>query len=134
MGCARRAHTDAGDIVVGWLTKLVLVLAVVGVAMFDAISVGAAQMNASDDASGAASAAQTAWVSSHNVQAAYDAAEQSLTNPSEQILTRGFTIDADGTVRLELRRTVTTLVLHRIGPLKKYTVVTAAGEATAPTS
>lgn len=125
---------DRGSIVVGWLTKLVVVIAVLGVMAFDAIAVGAARMNASDDANQAASAAQTAWQSSHNVQTAYGAAEGSLTNSSEQILTRGFAIDPDGTVHLLLRRTAPTLVMSKIGPLKKYTIVTVSGEATPPTS
>jgi hypothetical protein len=33
-----------------------------------------------------------------------------------------------------LRRTATTLVMAKIGPLKKYTVFTVQGEATTPAS
>lgn len=126
---------DAGSIVIGWLTKLVAVLAIIGVMAFDALSIGAAHVSATDDADSAASAAQTAWAAKHDVQTAYNAAAASLTNPSEQVLTRGFAVDPDGTVHLLLRRTVsTTLVLRHLGPLKKYTVFTVVGEATPPTT
>ena len=60
---------------------------------------------------------------------AYNAAVEAITSPAERVLVRGFTITPDGSVRLLLRRDVTTLVAHDIGPLKKYTVVTAHGEA-----
>jgi len=125
-----RARTDNGSIVVGWLVKLAVVLAVLGVIGFDAISVGAGHLAASDDANQAAQAAAVDWRSNHNVQSAYDAAVESLPSTSESILTRSFTIGADGSVHLMLRRTITTLVMYKIGPLKKYTVVTTPGEAT----
>ena len=48
-------------------------------------------------------------------------------------MVRGFTVEPDGSVRLLLRRDVTTLVAYRIGPLKKYTVATEQGEAAPPT-
>jgi hypothetical protein len=133
-GCGTHFGHDTGSIVVGWLTKLVVALALVGVMAFDALSVGAAHVSASDDANQAAAAAQSDWLNSHDVQSAYNAAAESLTNSSEQVLTRGFSIEPDGSVHLLLQRTATTLVLNRIGPLRKYTVFTTAGEATAPTS
>ena len=54
MNCTGR---DSGSIVLGWLTKLVVVLLLVGVVLFDFVSVGVARMTASDDANTAAQAA-----------------------------------------------------------------------------
>lgn len=125
---------DRGSIVIGWLTKVAALIAIVGVLLFDGISVGVARMNGADDASSAASAANFEWTQTHNVQEAYNAAVGSLSHADETILTREFTIDPDGTVHLLLRRTATTLVMGKIGPLKRYTVVTVSGEATTPTS
>lgn len=125
---------DRGSIVIGWLGKIAVVLAVLGIALFDGISVGVAHMNAQDDANGAAVAANTAWTQTHNLQQAYDAAAESITNSDETVLTRGFSIDNDGTVHLLLHRTAMTLVMRHIGPLKQYTVFTVSGEATTPTS
>jgi hypothetical protein len=124
---------DSGSIVLGWLTKLMVVLLLVGVVLFDFVSVGVARMSATDDANTAAEAASSEWIHTHDVQLAYNAAVEAVTNPAEHVLTRGFTISPDGSTHLLLTREATTLVAYRIGPLKKYTKVTATGEATAPT-
>jgi negative regulator of sigma E activity len=127
------AVRDRGSIVVGWFAKIVVVMAVVAIAMFDGISVGVAHMNGSDDANMAASAANFEWTQTHNVDDAYKAAVDAVTNGNEKVLTNGFSIDADGTVHLLLRRTAVTLAMSKIGPLKKYTVFTVRGEATTAT-
>jgi hypothetical protein len=124
---------DSGSIVLGWLTKVMLVMAIAGIVLFDGVSVGVARMSAQDDANTAAGAASADWKSSHNIQSAYNAATEVITNPSERVLTRGFRIDPDGTVHLLVRRSATTLLMYRIGPLKKYGVVTEPGEAAPPT-
>ena len=128
-----RNRRDSGSIVLGWLTKLMVILLLVGVVLFDFVAVGVARMSASDDANMAAQAASAEWAHSHNVQQAYDAAVEAVSNPAEHVLVRGFTIDTDGSAHLLLRRDVTTIVAYRIGALKKYTTVTAHGEASAPT-
>jgi hypothetical protein len=124
---------DGGSIVLGWLTKLMVVMLLVGVVLFDFVAVGVSRMSATDDANTAAQAAGQEWEHSHNVQLAYNAAVQAISNPSERVLVRGFSISADGSAHLLLRRETTTLLAYRIGPLKKYTTVTAHGEASAPT-
>jgi type II secretory pathway pseudopilin PulG len=123
---------DSGSIVLGWLTKLIVAIAIVGVALFDTISVAAARLGATDDASTAAEAAVAAYHSSHNVQEAYQAAVETLPSDTESLPPRQFVVQPDGSVNLVLRRTTTTLVAHRIGPLKKYAVVVVHGEATQP--
>ena len=44
-------------------------------------------------------------------------------NPLNVIDPKTFRVDPNGTVHLKISRTATTLVLYRIGPLKKYGVV-----------
>ena len=127
------ARRERGSIVVGWLTKLAVVLSLVGLALFDAVAVGVNHVAASDDANSAAEAAGSAWRAGHDVQAAYAAAVLAVTNDNERVLPRGFTIDPDGTVHLLLRRETHTLVMRYLGPLKKYEVVVTAGTATPPT-
>lgn len=114
---------DDGSIVLGWLTKLIVAIALVGVALFDSLAIGAAHLGASDDANTAAETAAADYRTSHNVQAAYDAAVATLPSDSESIPPKQFIVEPDGTINLVLRRTTTTLVTHRIGPLKKYSVV-----------
>src|SRR6478672_2766953 len=128
MDYARRAPranelSDHGSIVLGWLTKLAVAIAIVGLVLFDSISIGAASLGAKDDANNAASAASQSFWSSHNVDTAYQAALESLPSGSETIPAKTFLIHPDGSVSLVLHRSVKTLVAHDIGFLKKYTNV-----------
>jgi hypothetical protein len=129
----RNARTDTGSIVVGWLVKVALVLFVVGVAGFDGIAVASAHLSASDDANTAASAAASDYWNNHSVASAVRAANDAITSPNEQLVADTLTIARDGSVTLLLRRDITTVVMHDIGPLKKYTVITVRGEAPPPT-
>lgn len=117
------ARHDAGSIVLGWLTKLIVAIAFVGVALFDSLAIGAAHLGASDDANTAAETAAANYRISHDVQAAYQAAVETLPSDAESIAPQQFVVEPDGTINLVLRRTTTTLVAHRVGPLKKYSVV-----------
>jgi hypothetical protein len=127
------ARRDHGSIVIGWLTKLAVSLAVVGLMLFDGLAVGAAHLAATDDANQAAQAGAAEYRTSHDVQAAYQAAVESITSDSETLPAQQFVVEPDGTVQLALRRTITTLLVHRIGPLKKYAVVVEHGESSPPT-
>jgi hypothetical protein len=125
------ASRDRGSVVIGWLVKLVAVLALVSISAFDAISVGAARVSGADDADTAALAAADTWRDTHNINSALDAA-RAATGSNETVLSNGFSVDPDGTVHLVMHKTATTLVMFRIGPLKKYTVVTLKGESGPP--
>ena len=127
------ARRDNGSIVIGWLTKLMVATAIIGLALFDTLSIGAAKLGASDDANTAAEAASADFRQNHNVQSAYQVALDSLPSDSETIPAREFVVEPDGTVELVLHRTTTTLVAHKIGPLKQYTFVTVHAVATPPT-
>src|SRR5438552_3888444 len=59
--CARVETDDRGDIVLGWLTKLIVVLGVLGLLGFDAISLVQSRFQASDRATTAASAAADSY-------------------------------------------------------------------------
>lgn len=125
------AGTDRGDIVLGWLTKVVVVLALAGLVVFDTMAVAVAHVSAQDDANTAAMAASDVWHAQrgqHDLQAAYNAAAGAVEGKGESVLTAGFTIDPDGTVHLRLRKQATTLMLYRLGGLKKYATVTVSGE------
>jgi hypothetical protein len=125
---------DAGSIVMGWLVKLALLLAIFGIAAVDAVAVGSAHLTTTDDANSAASAAAADFRTSHNVASATSAAADAITNPSEQIVPGSLVIAGDGSVTVSVQRKITTVVMYRIGPLKKYTVIRVKGEATPPTS
>jgi len=127
-----RGESDRGDVILGWLTKIVVFSAVIGVIGFDAISISTSRLGAEDDANAAASAASDTWQETHKLQLAYDAAAEVAQQHGETVPPRSLTIGADGTVHLTVVRTATTLLVHRIGPLRHLDVVREHGSATPP--
>ena len=108
---------DRGDIVLSWLTRIVVVLAIAGLGLFDAISVGTTAVSLTDQGNMAAREASEAWQTTDNVQAAYDAAVKAATeaNPQNVVDPETFTIDQDNTVHLTVSRTATTILLYHWG-------------------
>lgn len=111
---------QAGGIVVGWLTKLVIGLSLVGVVGYDVAALAIARFNADDQAREAARSASQEYRSSRNVQNAYDAAVASLQDSGATIDTGDFEVAQDGTVALTLRTRAETVVVEKVGPLKRY--------------
>jgi hypothetical protein len=122
---------DRGDIILGWLVKLVVVLGLVGLAGFDVLSVATNRISLSDDGTTAAMAASDVYGSSHSSRAAYAAADRSAKDAGATLETRGFQILPDGTVFLTLHRTAHTLIIKRVGPLQRFALGTVAARARA---
>jgi hypothetical protein len=118
---------DAGDVVVSWLTKIVVISALLGLIGFDAISIGVSRMSVVDDANSAVQAASQAWQSNHhNIELAYQAAQEALPDPtSEEVEVKGFQVQSDGTVQLTVTKTARTLLLHHVHRFAHYAVVSA---------
>jgi hypothetical protein len=120
---------DSGSIVIGWLTKLAVTLAVLGLIAFDGIALVSAHFNAADHANTVAGVAADTYKGSRNVQQAYDAASAEAAKNDESVDTTTFRVQpTDGKVTLVLHRTATTLWMQRVGFLKKYLDITASGE------
>jgi type II secretory pathway pseudopilin PulG len=119
---------ERGDIVLGWLTRLVVVLAVLGTIAFDGVSLAQARFQAADRATTAANAAADAYKASRDVQTAFNAAYATL-SPGDTIETQTFTVAADGTVTLRLHHQAPTLLVSKIGPLKHWQDAVETGEA-----
>ena len=115
--------SDRGSIVLGWLTKLILVLSVVGLLGFDLISLGTARLQAEDHAQAAARAAVQAYSGPRSVQPAYDAALAEVVAEGDSIDAPSFSFAADGSVTLTLRRTAPTLLVRKISALRKHAEV-----------
>ena len=114
---------DRGDIVLGWLTKLVATLAVLGVLGFDAVSLGAARFQAEDHAQAAVRAANDAFRGSQDLQAAYDAALAEVAEHGDTIDPQTFTVAPDGTITLTLQRTAPTMLVEKVGPARDWAEV-----------
>ena len=133
-------HTgERGDIVVGWLTKVVVTLALFALAAFDTISIATARFGVTDDANSAAESANSAWTNSsgsaqNRLDLAYNAAAEYAEQHGETCPAKYFSVSSTGEVRLRLERKATTLLVGRIGPLKKVASIHGNGEATTPQS
>lgn len=107
-----------------------VILGIVGVGGYDGFSIMSNNVSTENDAQNAAYAASQAWHNDNeNLTMAYQAAVQAVAGKNETVLTRGFTVDADGTIHLLVRRTANTILFNRIGPLKHVTVTTQHGDA-----
>ncbi len=117
--------SDRGDIVIGWLVKLVFVLGVFGLLGYDALAVGISRFTLIDQGESAARAASESWRLSHDIQLAYNSALLNAedADPGNAVDTTSFAVDADGTVHLRIERTVATLVLEKVTVLKTWAEV-----------
>jgi hypothetical protein len=116
---------DRGAFKVHWLVKAGLAIAILGVLGYDGFVTIATHLKAENDAQNAAYAASQFWnddpEARSSIQQVFDAAVQyeKLNNPSEHVCAgpadmvcdgKGhFSIDADGTVHLVIRREAKTI-------------------------
>lgn len=126
---------DRGDILLGWLTRVVVALAVVAVIGIDAVTVAMATVSIQDQANTAAAAARDDYATHHNTQQAYRAALASAHegDPSDVIRPADFRVTAQGTVTLVVSRPIHTVVAHFL-PVDKIKTATADGTAAPATS
>ncbi|HEX8001554.1 MAG TPA: hypothetical protein VF519_02545 [Mycobacteriales bacterium] len=123
---------ERGSIIVGWLTKVALVITIVGILGFDAISVATTKMSAADDAQQAARAGADAWVDTRgDVEEAYRAALGYAEKHGGSIDPKDFVVAEDGTVRVRVVKNATTLIFYRNGTTKKWAHVEADGASRA---
>lgn len=122
-------RTDDGSIVIGWLSKLVVLFALFGVIAYDGVNVVVANFGAADDAATAAREATDTFQRTKDVQAAYDAAVATLDGAGDAVETATFRVGDDGSVDLIVVRHPSTLWMKRIGLFDDITTVRQAGHA-----
>jgi hypothetical protein len=115
-------NSDSGAIVLGWLTRLVVVFAVLGVLAYDGVSVVVAHVHV------AASSAADTYKTGKSVQQAYEQAEADAQADGDSIKPQDFVVLPTGTVQITLHRVAVTLWMQRIGPLKHLTDVAGKGQ------
>jgi hypothetical protein len=125
----RTVGNDRGLVRLITITRVVVLLAIVGVFGYDGFAILSNHVSTENDAQTAAYAASQSYHDHPNLSLAYQAAEQSVAGKGETVLTQGFRVDTDGTIHLLVRRTVHTVVFGRVGPLKHLTVTTEHGDA-----
>lgn len=116
----RRCTGERGDVVLGWLTRLTAVLAVLGVLGFDAVALGVGRLAAEDHAQQAARAAVRTWDQTPDLQRAYEAALAEVDPVEDTIAPDSFAVSPDGDVTLTLTHTSATLIVERVGPVRSW--------------
>lgn len=123
-----RGSGDRGDIVLGWLTRLTVILGLVGLVGFDLISLGVGRLATEDAAQSAAGAAVRSWEDAQNVQRAYEAALSEIDPGSGLdigIPPDSFSIAPDGAVTLTLERTAATMLVEKVPPIRSWATARA---------
>ena len=129
-------RADRGDIVLGWLVRLVVLLSILGVFAFDSLSIGAGRFSIEDQANDAARAAAAQWASTKDAQRAFDSAWKSATeaNPTNEIAVSSFLIDPAGQAHLTVTREAPTFVVRLVAPVRHWATVKANGVSRASMS
>lgn len=120
---------DRGDIVLGWLTKVVVALSVVGVLGFDGISLLHARVSADDSAVQAAIAARDGWQNTQDAQFAFAQAQSSASETGVTLYVKDMVIEPDGTVRVVVHKKAKTFFLRHVGKLDSIADITGHGRA-----
>ncbi len=131
----RTPSGDAGGIVLGWLTRLTVILALVAVVAFDGISIATSRLSLEDAGNQAARSASETWQSTHDIRAALASAQRAATdaNADTTVVSDSLSVDADGTAHLTVTREASTLIAGHIGPMRHWCDlrVQGAGKSTA---
>lgn len=137
IGPMRRTSDESG-IILNWLVKLAVLLAVLAVIGFDGGSIVINKFSLSSSAEDVAVAVSLRVSDSPNANfsdsqiyamAVEEAKDEDNGATDAKVLRKGTEIDEEGNVHVSLRRRADTIVTKYIGPLKKYTVGTGDGQA-----
>lgn len=107
----KRHGAEDGDIIVGWLVRLVITVAIFALVVFEVVAVILANVRVDDAAGEVARSAVVAYGSSGSLASSEDAAEQTAIENDVRLDT--FEQDGD-TVVIEVSADAETLVLHRL--------------------
>lgn len=123
LGSAR--GNERGDIVLGWLVKLAVILALVGVIAYDAFAIAYNHVAASDDARSVANAASDVLILKNaSKRAAIETAEDRASTRGVDLNVEELVINRDGSVEVTVHRSVDTIVTKYLGPLADYATST----------
>ncbi|HVE98916.1 MAG TPA: hypothetical protein VNA12_07030 [Mycobacteriales bacterium] len=125
----RSDRGDRGDIVVGWLTKILLVLVVVAVVLFEAVSIGLAHVGTQDLAQQAARAGSAEFARTKDVQRAYHSAAAIAAEKEGTIEPEEFLVEPDGSVELTVHREATSVLLYRLSATRGWLKVDETARA-----
>jgi hypothetical protein len=125
--------SDAGVVVVGTLAKLMILLAVLGSAGYDSLSLVAAHVSVGEDAQEAALIGHGILERSGTAQQAYAAILDYCDEHGDALVPGSFTVVVKNhAVSLTLRREAHTIVSSRVPRIKDYVVATSTATSKDP--
>ena len=110
---ACRPCTDSGSIVLGWLTRLTLILVLLGIIGFEVLSVVVTRVSLEDIGATAGHRALDDYRSNHNVDGAFHIASAEAELQGATLPRKSFEI-TDESVTFRLEKLAPTLVLYRV--------------------
>jgi uncharacterized membrane protein len=117
-----RLREEDGGIVTGWLVQMIAILAVIGLIVYEVVSIMVSNVSADDSAREVARAARDAYRVEQSIDVAQERAE-------EIAMTRDVSVtlvdEEDGFLVVEVERQAPTLLVHRIGPLEDLATTSA---------
>ena len=118
---------ERGDIVLRWLFRLVLMLAVFGFFAFEAGAVIVARVTVESVADDTANEAAGSYAHSHDPDAAEQAARDFAQRNNATLV--AFSVSDGGkAVSVTVTKRAKTIILHKFGPTKSWTIATATRE------
>lgn len=110
-----RRDGERGDIIAGWLLRMLVTLAVIAFVAYEIIAVGVAAVRADDAAREVARAARDAY----RVEQSLDRAEAVAEEVARERDATLVAVDEEGDVlSVTVEQRAATLVIHRVGPLE----------------
>jgi hypothetical protein len=104
---------EHGFLVLGWLAKIMITVAIVGIVLFDGIAMARGHLHAQNTAQAAADAAAGQYASTHDYESSLRAAQQAAISGDDEVPIGGFTI-VHGIVVVTVDGHVDTLVLGHV--------------------
>ena len=119
---ARLYREDAGSIVFGWLGRVALTLAVLGLAAFEVMSIAVTHVGVEDIGRTAGDRALTAYADTGDPYQAYIAADTYITENGAEMNRKSFEVSEEA-VSFDMKKTAPTLLLYRVDATAGYAQV-----------
>ncbi len=127
----REIAASESGIVLDWLIKLVVILVVVGVALFELGAIVLVRATAADTASKAGQEAGFTYRGTGSVERAKESAEEIAEKEGATLVS--FSVDTQRNITVTtVRKRSKSIFIHRIGFLEKYTEATSTQEVPMP--
>jgi hypothetical protein len=129
----RLDFSDERGLLGGFLIKLVIVIAVLGLTAADGASIFFARLRADDAATAGATACAVAYRNNPDFQVAANAAVVAANDKAPGVTVSEVAPTREGYCTVTTRTTATTLVVSKVSFMKKWGEITASETASPPT-